>query len=192
MIIWLWDFRFLSHHVHNSKTLWFSNSDIVWIIYQYISSSHPRSPPEMVRWHHWLSGHDFEPTPEDSEGQGSLACCSPWGHKELDMTKNRTTTSTHIFFSETSFPGTMSGARGMVEQRWCLFLPSSASWAPGDTGKHIGIYDPQWIVIQVDKNCGWGWERRHQPSLLGRGVSRNSFPQELGKEKEYSTREREC
>ena len=32
------------------------------------------------------SGHEFEQTPGDSEGQGSLACCSLWGHKESDMT----------------------------------------------------------------------------------------------------------
>ena len=41
---------------------------------------------EMVRWHHRLKGHDFEQTLGDSEGQGSLACCSPWGCKELDLT----------------------------------------------------------------------------------------------------------
>ena len=34
---------------------------------------------EMVGWHHRLNGHEFEQTPGDSEGQGSLACCSPWG-----------------------------------------------------------------------------------------------------------------
>ena len=39
---------------------------------------------EMVGWHHWLNGHDFEQTPGDSEEQGSLACCSPWGHKKSD------------------------------------------------------------------------------------------------------------
>ena len=38
-------------------------------------------------WHHRPNGHEFEPTPGDSEGQGSLACCSPWGHKELEMTE---------------------------------------------------------------------------------------------------------
>ena len=42
---------------------------------------------KMVGWHHQLNGHEFEQTPEDSEGQGSPACCSPWGHKESDMTK---------------------------------------------------------------------------------------------------------
>ena len=40
----------------------------------------------MVRWHHWLNGHEFEQTLEDSEGQGSLTCYSPWGYKEPDMT----------------------------------------------------------------------------------------------------------
>ena len=41
---------------------------------------------EMVGWHPCLSGHDFEQVPEDGEGQGSLACCSLWCHKELDTT----------------------------------------------------------------------------------------------------------
>ena len=40
----------------------------------------------MIGWHHRLNGHEFEQTPGDSEGQGSLACCSPWGCKELDTT----------------------------------------------------------------------------------------------------------
>ena len=39
---------------------------------------------EMFGWHHGLSGHEFEQVPGDSEGKGSLACCSPWGCKELN------------------------------------------------------------------------------------------------------------
>ena len=39
---------------------------------------------EMVGWHHRLSGHEFEQAPGDGKGQGSLVCCSPWGHKESD------------------------------------------------------------------------------------------------------------
>ena len=39
---------------------------------------------EMVRWHHRLNGHEFERTLGDGEGQGSLVCCRPWGHKESD------------------------------------------------------------------------------------------------------------
>ena len=39
---------------------------------------------EMVGWHHWLHGHEFEQALGDGEGQVSLVCCSPWGCKELD------------------------------------------------------------------------------------------------------------
>ena len=42
---------------------------------------------EMVGWHHWLNGCEFEQALGVADGQGSLVCCSPWGHKELDMTK---------------------------------------------------------------------------------------------------------
>ena len=42
---------------------------------------------KMVGWHHQLNRHQFEQALGDSEGQGSLACCSPWGHKESDMTE---------------------------------------------------------------------------------------------------------
>ena len=42
---------------------------------------------ELVGWHHWLNGHEFEQTLGDNEGQGNLACCSPWGHKWSDMTE---------------------------------------------------------------------------------------------------------
>ena len=39
---------------------------------------------EMAGWYHQLNGHEFEQALGNGEGQGSLACCSPWGHKELD------------------------------------------------------------------------------------------------------------
>ena len=47
---------------------------------------------EMVGWHHQLDGHEFEQATGVGDGQGGLACCSPWGHKESDMTEqlNRT------------------------------------------------------------------------------------------------------
>ena len=56
---------------------------------------------ELVGWHHWLDGHEFEQTPRDSEGQGSLACCGPRGHKETRLkdwtatTKNFKATTQH-------------------------------------------------------------------------------------------------
>ena len=42
---------------------------------------------EMVGWHHWLNGREFEQAPGDGEGQGSLVWCSPWGHVESDTTE---------------------------------------------------------------------------------------------------------
>ena len=55
---------------------------------------------EMVEWHHRLYGHDFEQTLGDSEGQGNLACCSPWARKESDITEllnNNTGCRTFLF-----------------------------------------------------------------------------------------------
>ena len=42
---------------------------------------------EMAGWHHILNGNEFEQAPGDGEGQKTLLCFSPWGHKELDMTE---------------------------------------------------------------------------------------------------------
>ena len=44
---------------------------------------------EMGGWHHWLNGHECEHSPGDGEGQGSLACCCPWGRKKLYMTERQ-------------------------------------------------------------------------------------------------------
>ena len=45
---------------------------------------------EMVAWHHWLHGHEFEQALGDGEKQGSVACCSPWGCKESTWLSNWT------------------------------------------------------------------------------------------------------
>ena len=41
----------------------------------------------MVEWHHRLDGHELEQAPGTGDGQGNLACCNPWDHKESDMTE---------------------------------------------------------------------------------------------------------
>ena len=51
---------------------------------------------EMVGWHHQLNEHEFEQTPGDREGQGSLACCNPWGRKESDMTEQLNNSNTFL------------------------------------------------------------------------------------------------
>ena len=42
---------------------------------------------EMAGWHHWLDGRESEWTPRVGDGQGGLACCDSWGHKESNMTE---------------------------------------------------------------------------------------------------------
>jgi len=61
---------------------------------------------EMVEWHHRLNGHEFEQTLGDGEGQGRLACCSPWSCKELDTTYQ---------VNNIYMPGTVEG---LVRQQW--------------------------------------------------------------------------
>ena len=52
---------------------------------------------EMVGWHHQLNGHEFEQTLGDSEGQGNLACCSSWGHKESDTTEQLNKSNKYLY-----------------------------------------------------------------------------------------------
>ena len=52
---------------------------------------------EMIGWHHWFDGHEFEQAPGVGDGQESLACCHPWGHKELDMTERLNWTESNSF-----------------------------------------------------------------------------------------------
>ena len=51
---------------------------------------------EMVGWRHQLNGHEFGQTLGDGEGQGALACCSPWGHKESEMTERLNNTNNNL------------------------------------------------------------------------------------------------
>ena len=53
----------------------------------------------MVGWHHQLKGHEVEKSLGDGEEQGSLACCSLWGHKELDTTEQLNNKNTYILQS---------------------------------------------------------------------------------------------
>ena len=55
---------------------------------------------EMIRRHHRLNGHEFEQTLGNSDRQGSLECCSPWGHKKLDTT-NPLNNNKGVYVSQT-------------------------------------------------------------------------------------------
>ena len=59
---------------------------------------------EMGGWHHWFNGHELGQTMGDGEGQGSLACCSPWSHEESDMTWWLNNNKPHFSTKETKDP----------------------------------------------------------------------------------------
>ena len=50
----------------------------------------------MVGWHHQPNGHEFDQAPGDGEGQGSLAWCSPWSHRESDTTEQLKNNNTYV------------------------------------------------------------------------------------------------
>ena len=86
----------------------------------------------MVEWHHRLDRHEFEQALGVGEGQGSLACCSPWGHKELDKLypNNNFITAISSFFrpprllTNTNILIKLSGS---FTKRWKCFLHDSQS-----------------------------------------------------------------
>ena len=65
---------------------------------------------EMVGWHHPLNGHEFEQSLGDSEGQRSLACCSPWGGKDSDMIEQQN--SNNMYKPQGSFKPKTYAQRG--------------------------------------------------------------------------------
>ena len=67
---------------------------------------------ERAGWHHWLNGHEFEWTPAAADGQGGLACCNSWDHKEMDTTERLNWTegcgqNLHSDFGSSHFCGSL-------------------------------------------------------------------------------------
>ena len=76
---------------------------------------------EMVGWHHRLDGHEFQQALGVGDGQGSLACCSPWGRKELDMTEWLNWTDAQLGqISDKRYRKTKKVQLPLLEQKWGL------------------------------------------------------------------------
>ena len=59
---------------------------------------------KIVGWHHQLNGYEFEETLKVGDGQGGLVCCSPWGHKESDMTEQLNRTDCFLLVLMSDYP----------------------------------------------------------------------------------------
>ena len=106
----------------------------------------------MVGWRHRLSGHEFEQALGVGDGQGSLACCSPWGHKELDMTErlnNNNDTLGSRLLSDVQMHAPWVG-----DGRSCTYLQfraGQAGWTEtADGGWHVN----SWVRTQSRKCVG--------------------------------------
>ena len=85
------------HPKGNQSQIFIGRTDVVannWLIWKdpdagkdWRQEEKGTTEDEMVRWHHWLNGHEFGWTPGAGDGQGGLACCGSWGRKELDTTE---------------------------------------------------------------------------------------------------------
>ena len=87
---------------------------------------------EMVGWHHWLNEHEFKQTSGDSERQGSLACCSSWGLKQLDVTlwmNNIDNSASQVVLVVKNLPASAGDARDMGS------IPGSERSPEGGNGK---------------------------------------------------------
>ena len=83
---------------------------------------------EIIGCHHWLSGHEVKQTLGDSEGQGSLVCCSPWGHKELDRVSDWTTTVFHCLDMPLLFIHSSITETWIASAFWLLWIVLLWTW----------------------------------------------------------------
>ena len=87
---------------------------------------------EMVGWHQRLSGHGFGWTPRAGDGQGGLACCGPWGHKESDTTERLSWTDCHLLL-EGLAEDVLEDVRNQMYSKLLLLHVTLASMLIGHT-----------------------------------------------------------
>ena len=91
---------------------------------------------EIIGWHHWLNGHEFEQAPGVDNGQGSLVCCSPWDHKESDRTEWLNWLMTYMGFS-----GGLDGKESACNTGDLGSIPGSAR-SPGEGHGYHQVFLP--------------------------------------------------
>ena len=130
----------------------------------------------MVRYHHWLSGHESEQTPGDNEGQGSLVCCSPWGYRighDLATEQQHRVHNFIIFFLED------------YQSVWHLSLPHHPSTVIPvslPSGAHSPLYElPRAAVTKYGKLHEFKPQKFtlsqfQTPEVWNQGVDRGTSP----------------
>ena len=129
---------------------------------------------EMAGWRHWLDGHEFVQAPGVGDGQGSLACCNPWGHKELDTTER-------LIWTELNCSPPSSSSHGILQARileWVAMPSSRASSRSRDwtcisciTGQFFTAEPPEKPTQNSVKRDMWPKKCRALSSLLDLQIS---------------------
>ena len=119
---------------------------------------------EMVGWHHWLSGHEFEQALGDGEGRRILACCSSWGYKESDTSErlNKNKKNNHV------------PLLGLISLGGCLSHQTKASSGMGHRqASSMALWRqyppfPSQQLSRITKcflNASWGLRKRPKVSI---------------------------
>ena len=109
----------------------------------------------MVGWHHPLDGHDFELAPEVADGQGSLACCSPWGCKELDITELNVTKNCLCSLSFHSLFFTPPPQEVLLQPSYCLESAPPTALMPTNQNDRLLPFaiHSTWLPYGLDHSC---------------------------------------
>ena len=126
---------------------------------------------KMVGWHHRLNRHEFDQTPGDGRGQGSLVCCSSWGHKDSDMTEWTTTLLKHLLnrilqpsISRLKMSGNSYFGRAWLgpqstdcgsNQKWLARPPSDSLQSFGAQGQ-LSLRETLMTMINLTACRSWG------------------------------------
>ena len=120
---------------------------------------------KMVRWHHWLNRHEFEQTLGDSEGQGSLACCSLWDHKESDMTEWLNNNNKFLLFIYLRIIALQCCVRLCCTMKWIscehtyilslVDLPCCPSHPSRSSQSQYSVSETLHIIYVVCMSCLW-------------------------------------
>ena len=121
---------------------------------------------EMVRWHHWLNGHEFEQAPGTGDGQGGLACCGSWGRIESDTTERLNWTEYGPDNSSKSHSAKSSELNTFYKYSLDILLEARGSTKPNSnlTGRNYFFKWERWELLE-DGNHSTADTKREQSTV---------------------------
>ena len=141
---------------------------------------------EMAGWHHGLDGREFEWTPGVGDGQGGLAWCSSWGHKESDTTERLNWTKLDLNFGCIRFPSVFLLTGVYLNRPWTLFCR-------GERGNIEESWSRSYLLIQLTTQqiCSSNHLQGYRPCFKCLHLGATCFPGQL-EDRVYARRDSQC